>query len=140
MEWMLLPLKRYADFSGRSRRMEYWMFQLGQWVLIFALFILISIFSGVAAASGADETGVGIVAVLFMLLIFGVILGLFIPNLAVTVRRLHDQDQSGWLVLLNFVPFGGFVLLVFMFLEGTRGPNQYGEDPKNPGYDPHTFT
>ncbi|MBU6396373.1 MAG: DUF805 domain-containing protein [Sphingomonadales bacterium] len=57
----------------------------------------------------------------------------FIPALAVSVRRLHDQDRTGWLLLLGLIPFlGGFALFVLMCLEGTRGPNQYGLDPKNP--------
>jgi uncharacterized membrane protein YhaH (DUF805 family) len=58
---------------------------------------------------------------------------IFIPNLAVTIRRLHDQDKSGWFYLLVFIPIiGGLVVLIFMFLEGTRGPNRFGEDPKGP--------
>ena len=67
-------------------------------------------------------------------LIFGLLwLAIIIPSLAVTVRRLHDQDKTGWLVLLGLIPFvGGLILLVFMLLEGTKGPNQYGPDPKDP--------
>ena len=59
--------------------------------------------------------------------------GTIIPSIAVQVRRFHDQDKTGWLWLLNFVPFGGFIILVFMCLEGTRGENSYGPDPKDPG-------
>ena len=58
-------------------------------------------------------------------------LGLVIPNLAVTIRRLHDQDKSGWWLLINFIPFGGLVLLVFMFIDGTPGENEYGPSPKD---------
>jgi uncharacterized membrane protein YhaH (DUF805 family) len=59
------------------------------------------------------------------------VLGSFIPGLAVTVRRFHDQDKSGWLVLLNFIPYlGGFIVFIFMCLDGTRGENSYGPDPK----------
>jgi uncharacterized membrane protein YhaH (DUF805 family) len=55
----------------------------------------------------------------------------FIPNLAVTIRRLHDQDKSGWFILLGLIPIvGPFIVLVFYFIEGTRGPNRFGPDPK----------
>jgi uncharacterized membrane protein YhaH (DUF805 family) len=57
----------------------------------------------------------------------------FIPNLAVTIRRLHDQDKSGWFILIGLIPIvGPIILLVFYFLEGTRGPNRFGPDPKGP--------
>lgn len=123
MEWMLLPLKRYADFKGRSRRKEYWMFQLG----IFLAYIVAAVFIAIVGAV-LGETASGIVT----LPLFLVILGIIVPALAVTVRRLHDQDKSGWWILINIIPFGGIVLLVFMCLEGTNGTNQYGPDPKNP--------
>lgn len=58
---------------------------------------------------------------------------MFIPGLAVQVRRFHDQDKSGWFILLGFIPYiGGLILFVFMCLEGTRGPNRFGPDPKDP--------
>tara|TARA_B100000678_G_C17770506_1_gene326558 strand:- start:48 stop:452 length:405 start_codon:yes stop_codon:yes gene_type:complete len=126
MEWMFLPLKRYADFQGRSRRMEYWMFQLGQWVL-FGLFLV----PVIAIGSATDFDGQNTVLNLLPIPFFIIWLGLAIPNLAVTIRRLHDQDKSGWWLLINFIPFGGFVLLIFMFLDGTPGENQYGPSPKD---------
>jgi uncharacterized membrane protein YhaH (DUF805 family) len=56
-----------------------------------------------------------------------------IPGIAVQVRRFHDQDKSGWFVLLGLIPYiGGLILFVFMCLEGTRGPNRFGPDPKDP--------
>ncbi|MHA7819498.1 MAG: DUF805 domain-containing protein [Erythrobacter sp.] len=134
MDWMMMPLKRYAEFEGRSRRMEYWMFQLGQLIVFFAVFVIIAL--GGAATGGGDAGGV--FGVIGLLLIFALALGLFIPNLAVAVRRLHDQDKSGWWYLIALIPFGSLVLLVFMLLEGTRGPNQYGPDPKGQG-DAQTF-
>lgn len=70
---------------------------------------------------------IGGTGIVFML----VAVALFIPSLAVQVRRFHDQDKSGWMVLLAFIPFiGGLVVLIFMLLEGTHGPNRYGPDPK----------
>lgn len=123
MEYMFMPLKRYADFQGRSRRKEYWMFQLGVFLAYIAAAVLFAI---LVAALG--ETASGIVAMLLLL----VVLGILVPAIAVTVRRLHDQDKSGWWILINFIPFGGIVLLVLMCLEGTNGTNQYGPDPKDP--------
>jgi uncharacterized membrane protein YhaH (DUF805 family) len=123
MEWMLMPLKRYADFSGRSRRKEYWMFVLG--IIIAA--VLLGIIEGVVGMSGMVG---GVYGPLTTLLLLGII----VPSIAVQVRRFHDQDKSGWFVLLGFIPFvGGLIVLVFMCLEGTRGPNQYGPDPKGAG-------
>ncbi len=120
MDWMMMPLRRYADFSGRSRRKEYWMFALG----VFGAAILLSIIEGILGMSGMVG---GVYGPLTLLLVLGV----FVPALACQVRRFHDQDKSGWFVLLNLIPFlGGLVVLVFMCLEGTKGTNQYGEDPK----------
>ena len=128
MEWMLLPLKRYADFSGRSRRKEYWMFILGVTVVALLLGILAVLLGGGLSASA--ESG-GILAGPFMIVFAIFWLGLIVPSIAVQVRRFHDQDKSGWFVLLNLIPYvGGLIVLVFMFLEGTRGPNRFGPDPK----------
>ena len=128
MEWMLMPLKRYAQFSGRSRRKEYWMFFL--FIIICA--VVIGIIEGILGMSGMVGDLYGPLTLLF-------ILAIFIPSLAVQVRRFHDQDKSGWFVLLGFIPLvGGLIVLVFMCLEGTKGPNQYGPDPKGAG-DADTF-
>jgi len=131
---MLLPLRRYAQFSGRSRPKEYWMFVL----FIFLASILASMVdyllgfgttdhfatrdpSGFAA--GWNYAGGGPVLLLLTLAIL-------IPSLAVGVRRLHDSDRSGWWMLIGFVPFiGWLVLLIFMVIGGTRGPNRFGPDP-----------
>jgi uncharacterized membrane protein YhaH (DUF805 family) len=125
MDYMLMPLKRYADFSGRSRRKEYWMFMLG--VIIVSILFSIVFVGSLGFSDGEPGAGFGLGAagvVLFSL-------ALVIPSLAVQVRRFHDQDKSGWFVLLNFVPaVGGLIVLVMMCLEGTPGPNRYGPDPK----------
>ena len=127
MEWMTLPLKRYADFSGRSRRKEYWMFLLG--VIIVA--VIVGIIEGILGINGMVG---GVYGPLTLLLALAV----FIPALACQVRRFHDQDKSGWFVLLGFIPLlGGIIVLVFMLLEGTSGPNRFGPDPK--GSDPAVF-
>ncbi|PPT74899.1 DUF805 domain-containing protein [Xanthomonas arboricola pv. populi] len=127
MEWMLLPLKRYADFNGRSRRKEYWMFMLLQAII---LLVLVGLF-GIAVALMGGENGPGALAWLVVAVMVIVVLALIVPSIAVTVRRLHDQGKSGWFYLISLVPYvGGFIVLVFMCLEGTPGPNEYGENPK----------
>jgi uncharacterized membrane protein YhaH (DUF805 family) len=128
MKWMIMPLRRYADFSGRSRRLEYWMFTL--FIMLAAVAIMIPIaITGQLAASPDGELPFagGFVAVLAIAFI-----AILIPSLAVQVRRFHDQNRSGWWVLLGFVPYiGSLVVLVFMLIEGTKGPNDYGPDPKS---------
>lgn len=127
MEWMLMPLRRYADFNGRSRRKEYWMFILLQVIVIIPAVIIIMLVGAMDDGSG----GMSSIAMIFMLLAGLFFLALLIPSLAVQVRRFHDQDKSGWFVLLNFIPYiGGLIVFVFMCLEGTKGDNQYGSDPK----------
>ena len=123
MEWMLMPFRRFAEFSGRSRRKEYWMFVL--FVLVAA--IAIGIIEQMLGLAGMVGGVYGPLTLLFFLVIL-------IPGIAVQVRRFHDQNRTGWLVLLGLIPLlGGIVVLVFMLLEGTEGPNKYGPDPKAPG-------
>jgi len=131
MEWMLLPYRRFADFSGRSRRREFWLFALFQWLVMAAIGLTLgttstSMFTGYYDVTTVFSSTATTVQNLFALVSL-------IPNLAVSVRRLHDQDRSGWLLLLIFVPFfGWFALFVLMCLGGTRGYNRFGSDPKNP--------
>jgi uncharacterized membrane protein YhaH (DUF805 family) len=145
LDWMILPLKRYADFRGRSRRKEFWAFVLLN-VIVYAALIAIMFGTGFSAASlaGADPTNpFAIYGSLFsgtgiLLLIWG--LAVLIPNIAVSVRRLHDRDLSGWWYLAffiaNFIPYinglSSIAFLVVMCLDGTRGPNRFGPDPKDP--------
>ncbi|MFN3726761.1 MAG: DUF805 domain-containing protein [Allosphingosinicella sp.] len=169
MNWMLMPLRRYADFNGRSRRKEYWMWTLFNVVVVGILYAILmgmifsatsrvaerggvesyeysdydSSDSGFSYESGsstnvdptmfAEEFGTGGWILVGLLVLWS--LFTLIPNIAVTIRRLHDQDKSGWMILLAFIPLvGGIILLVFMFLEGTRGPNRFGPDPKGAGH------
>jgi len=137
MEWMLLPLRRYADFSGRSRRKEYWMYALFQ-ALVYALLLLI-LLAGVPWSEIANQNQTG-VEPQPGILVWGAfaLMGLFwvgtvIPSIAVTVRRLHDQDLSGWMYLLVLIPYlGAFAIFVFTCIAGTRGPNRFGADPLDP--------
>jgi len=135
MEWMLLPLRRYAQFSGRSRRKEFWYFVLFLFIVSFILTIIDSALGlGGSTTREFDRTATGISAGYYTS--GGLLTGLFalatlIPNLAVAVRRLHDTDRSGWWILLSFLPLiGWIVLLVFYLTDGTRGPNRFGPDPK----------
>ena len=125
MDWMLMPLMRYADFNGRSQRMEYWMFTL------FYMLVLV-VLVGFAVLFGSPAGEPHTLAENYFLVVTGLfVLGTIVPSIAVTVRRLHDQDKSGWFYLISFVPYvGGIVIFIFMCLEGTVGPNRYGPDPK----------
>lgn len=127
---MILPYKRYFDFSGRSQRKEYWMFTL-LWVLVLIVFVATMI----ASAAGLDRNEPPGPAFWIALSALGLFLvGSFIPSISVTVRRFHDQDLSGWMYLLGFIPsVGGLVIIVFMCIEGTKGDNRFGHDPKGKG-------
>jgi uncharacterized membrane protein YhaH (DUF805 family) len=145
LEYMFMPFRRYAEFSGRSRRMEFWSFSLFN-LIVYAILggVLIGTMGGMGAfnaAAGADPSA--LVSGLFGG--FGLLIGLyvlatFIPTLAVTIRRLHDRDMSGWwylgVIVLSFIPLVGMLVslafLVIMFLPGTVGPNRFGPDPKDP--------
>lgn len=130
MEWMLMPLRRYADFEGRSRRMEYWMFYLFTLIIGMVAALVILAIAMLLYTMNLSESAMGMVLIPIWLILFLASMALIVPTIAVTVRRLHDQDKSGWMILLGFIPFvGGIILLVFMCLEGTRGPNRYGPDP-----------
>jgi len=113
MEWYFAVLKKYAEFTGRARRKEYWMFALIN--LIVAL---------VLGFADGLLGGLGFIGTLY-------ILAVFIPNIAVSVRRLHDTGRSGWWLLLGFIPLiGGLVLLFFMVQDSEEGPNDFGVNPK----------
>lgn len=114
-------LSKYATFSGRAMRSEYW------WWALFALLVSI----GASAidefvfdiGSRDGEPGLGLLSLL-------VSLALLIPNLAVAARRLHDIDRSGWWLLIGLVPILGILLLLWWFIQrGTEGPNRFGPPP-----------
>lgn len=133
---MFEALRKYAEFEGRARRSEYWLFTLFQVLVTFGLFLVLVM---VAAATGGDGDQAGAAAVMIVALLGLFCLAMLIPSLAVSIRRLHDSDKSGWWLLLSFVPFGGFVVFIFTLLDGTPGDNRYGPDPKGrPGYAPPT--
>ena len=115
MEWATLPLKKYADFTGRARRKEYWSF----WLLTLVAYFLASLVGSILGD------------LISSLLVLAVAVGFFIPSLAAGVRRLHDTNRSGWWLLISLVPIvGSIILIVFLATDGNRGPNDYGPDPK----------
>ena len=107
---------------------------------MFFLFVMIVyavlgglLFAGIMQSAVASGGGTPILAILAGGLLGIFVLGSIIPSIAVQVRRFHDQDKSGWFVLLAFVPYaGGIIVFIFMLLEGTRGPNRFGPDPRDP--------
>lgn len=123
MKWYLKVVRdNYANFEGRARREEYWMFALFN-----VIFVMLSYIPFIAGAVMESEA----LMMIGGLLLFLYIVVLFIPSIAVAVRRLHDQGKSGTWYFIGFVPLiGGIWFLVLMVTEGTHGPNQYGQDPK----------
>jgi uncharacterized membrane protein YhaH (DUF805 family) len=111
---------KYADFSGRARRSEYW---------FFGLFVALAVVVLELAAVLLGQVSSALFTILGLLLIVG-LLGVIVPSLAVGVRRLHDTGKSGWWLLLQLVPFGGLVLLVFFVLDSAPGANEHGPNPK----------
>lgn len=119
MNWYTKVLRNYAVFTGRARRKEYWMFVLFN--IIFAL----------AAMILDNALGLAFAPMPYGVLYFVYVLAVFIPGLAVGVRRLHDVGKSGWWMLIGLVPLIGAIWLLVLFVtEGARAPNQYGPDPK----------
>ena len=115
-------LANYANFNGRARRSEYWWWWLAQ-----VLVVLVLVVPSAAFQTSETNSTSTVTTVLFVAWFVGTI----IPNLSVTVRRLHDSNKTGWLYLLNLIPYlGALILLVLTILPGTQGENQYGPDPK----------
>jgi uncharacterized membrane protein YhaH (DUF805 family) len=107
-------LSKYVDFSGRARRSEYWYFVLFN--------VLVSIVALVIDMAIGQQI-VGFIASL----------ALFLPGLAVSIRRLHDIDRSGWWILISLVPIIGFILLIVWYCSDSKPDNQYGPNPKGAG-------
>ena len=119
MNWFLSALKKYAVFSGRAQRAEYWYFIL----FYILIFIGLSFIDGMTGSFSA-EAGIGLLGGLYSL-------ALLIPSLAVGVRRLHDTGRTGWWLLIGLIPLiGAIVLLVFFVQDSAPGENAYGANPK----------
>lgn len=117
MDWYTQVWRKYADFTGRARRKEYWMFVL----INTAITMLLGTIDG--TLRGIAGTDISFLSSLYSLAVL-------LPTIAVGVRRLHDTSRSGLFLLLAFVPLVNLVLLFFFIQEGTAGPNQYGPDLK----------
>jgi uncharacterized membrane protein YhaH (DUF805 family) len=112
MNWYLEVLKKYAVFSGRARRKEYWYFVLFNLIISIILIIIDYMINS------------QILTTLYSL-------GVLIPSIAVTVRRLHDTDRRGWWIFISLIPIiGAIVLLIFMVLDSQKGENRFGPNPK----------
>ena len=115
MNWYIGVLKKYLDFSGRAQRMEYWMFTLINVLIMLGLSIVDMVL------------GLGFLGTIYAL-------GVFIPSLAVAVRRLHDTNRSGWWLLIGLVPLVGLIVLIVFFVQDSQpGANEYGPNPKGAG-------
>ncbi|QDO94922.1 DUF805 domain-containing protein [Formosa sediminum] len=121
MNWYLKVIKEhYADFKGRARRQEYWMFVLINMIISWSISLL---------------------GYLFDVSIFSILSGIyslavFIPGFAVSVRRLHDVGKSGWFLLIAVIPIIGWIwLIVLMATDSEVGPNNWGDNPKGIGND-----
>lgn len=115
--WAFMPFRKYGIFSGRARRKEYWLFYLLNFIVGFFIGLIDALYNLVPEES---------------LLIGCYTLLLIIPSWAVTVRRLHDTNRSGWWTLLLFTGIGSVLLLLFVVQEGTEGENDFGVNPKEP--------
>ena len=120
MLWYLLVLKKYAVFSGRSSRKEFWYFSLFNFLIVIVLAV-----ADVMTGTFDAEIGIGLLGGIYTIAVL-------IPGIAVSVRRLHDTDRSGWWLLIAFIPLiGAIVLLVFWAQDSQPGENQYGSNPKD---------
>jgi uncharacterized membrane protein YhaH (DUF805 family) len=118
MNWYIEVLKKYAVFSGRARRKEYWMFVLISTIISIVL-------SALDAALGLTRMGgVGPLDGIYSLAVL-------IPSIAVSIRRLHDTNRSGWWLLINMIPVIGWIIyFVFLVSDSDPGTNEYGPNPK----------
>lgn len=119
MHWWITAMKKYATFSGRARRKEYWMFALFSFI-----FAIVALVCDSILGTESEDMGFGLIYGLFCL-------SIIVPSWAVTVRRLHDVGKSGWWVFISFIPFiGGIWLFVLTLTDSQTGENRYGANPK----------
>lgn len=124
MKWYLKVLKDFGNFRSRARRSEYWYFALFNFI-----FAIVAMMLDNLIGTTFDIEGVPIPYGYIYLLY---VLAVFIPGLAVAVRRLHDVGKSGWFLLIVLIPLiGGIWLLVLYFTDGQPGENKWGPNPKS---------
>lgn len=113
MNWYIAVLKKYAVFTGRARRKEFWMF-----VLINLIISVVLSFAEIALG------GPGIMSIIYSLAVL-------LPGIGVSIRRLHDTNRSGWWLLIGLIPLVGLIIMIiFMVQDSQAGENQYGPNPK----------
>jgi len=113
-------LNKYATFSGRARRSEYWWWYL----FVVIVYLVAAVIDNAAGFTYSDTTAGGGWLATFAAIV------LLVPNLAVSVRRLHDTSRSGWWLLVGLVPFIGWLVLLYFFVLDSAHDNQYGPNPK----------
>ena len=137
-------LRGWSDYSSRATVAEYWWFVLFEIAVLVPLYIIgivvlaatartssSSSSTGTSSSTSVELTGISTIGIIIVIVLFLVAaLLLVFPRIALTVRRLHDTDHSGWWYFIAFVPFGSIVLLFFFLLAGTPGPNRYGPVPQ----------
>ena len=120
MHWFIYSFKKYANFDGRARRTEYWMFSLFNLIFLSVAIMLDNLIGWTAPNIG-----------------FGPLYGIYtlavtIPSIAVSVRRLHDSGNKGWMILTGLIPLLGQIWFLYLMLkDGDEGKNQFGVDPKD---------
>lgn len=118
MNWYLQVLKNYAVFDGRARRKEYWMF-----LLFNIIFCIVAIILDNILGTAIEGFGYGLFYILYGLAVL-------IPGIAVSVRRLHDIGESGWMILITLIPIIGAIWFLFLMAASANpGENKYGPDP-----------
>jgi uncharacterized membrane protein YhaH (DUF805 family) len=114
-EAIRVVLGKYATFTGRARRSEFWYWALAAFLVEIVLYVV---------ALGSEKPGFVMLAILLYL-------ALIVPTIAVGVRRLHDTDKSGWWLLIDLVPVvGPLILFVWFCTDSVTGPNRFGPSPK----------
>ena len=123
MKYFLYCLQHYADFNGRARRSEYWYFVLFNFIVSILIGLLLGVIAGL----------LNVPALVYLAYLWS--LAVFIPSLAVSVRRLHDIGRSGWWLLLSLIPLVGAIILIIWYCTDSQpGANQYGPNPKEMDY------
>ena len=130
MDLMFQPLRKYADFTGRARRKEFWLF----WLFLIGIEIVFSILIGMVGGSmmALSDPSVGMAATsgpaMGLWAVYGLImLGLLIPSLAVSIRRLHDTNRSGWWQLICLVPLIGWIVLIVFLAQDSKSESAYAQ-------------
>jgi uncharacterized membrane protein YhaH (DUF805 family) len=125
MNWVLEVFNKYAEFNGRARRKEYWYFYLFNFIVS----IVISVIGQVMAYQSDNESTS--LSIIYSVVVILYSLILVLPQWAVTVRRLHDTNRSGWWILIQLIPIiGAIITLIYLIEDSTPGDNQYGPNPK----------